>query len=194
MYHKYHTRGLVLESRGEGDGSVRMKVLTESFGLISARVQGGREGKSKLKAGSQTFSLTDFSFVNGKSGWKTVGAGAEKNFFETMKFSDEKIRVMDNVLKLTKRLVGEEEKNSPLFETIINFLNILEEAEHNKVAVLECFCLLRVLYLMGYMKDDPELALPLSLSPFGVADLESFYPKRAKMVSLINQSLRESQL
>ena len=194
MYHKHHTKGLILESWGEGDHSFRVKVLTENFGLISARVQGARLASSKLKSGCQQFSLGNFSFVKGKTGWKIVSALPEKNYFEILKNSPEKLIVMGNVLNLSKKLLSGEEKDEKVFSAIVNFLSLLEKTPGAMVPILEGISLMRILHILGYMKADPDLLAPVSASEIVMSDLETIAPRRARIVSLINESLKASQI
>ncbi len=194
MYHKHHTKGLILESRGEGDGSLRVRVLTKSFGLISARVQGARLPASKLKSGCQEFSLGDFSFIKGKTGWKLVSTQPEKNFFEGLKNYKSKVVVMGNVLALSKKLLGEEENSAPIFSLVSNFLFLLEKAKEDDVVVLECLTLMKILFVLGYMKDDPELLLPISSSDFRLEGLKTLLPRRGEMIYLINESLKAASV
>ncbi|HEY4480288.1 MAG TPA: DNA repair protein RecO [Candidatus Paceibacterota bacterium] len=194
MYHKHHTKGLILESRGEGDQSIRAKVLTENFGLLSVKVQGARFLSSKLKSGCQEFSLSSFSFVKGKTGWKMVSAEAEKNYFEILKNSPEKLIVMGNVLNLSKKLLSGEEKDEKVFSAIVNFLSLLEKTPGAMVPILEGISLMRILHILGYMKADPDLLAPVSASEIVMSDLETIAPRRARIVSLINESLKASQI
>ena len=108
MYHKHHTRGIVLSGKPEGEDSRRLNLFTENFGLLSVRVQGARNIYSKLRSGSQNFSFGDFSLIHGKTGWKLVSVRVRVNFFETIRFSDEKLKMTGNILRLVQKLVSEE--------------------------------------------------------------------------------------
>lgn len=190
MYHKHHTTGIVLGLKPEGQDSIRTDILTEKFGLISARVQSGRNLKSKLRSGCQQLSFGEFSLVHGKSGWKVVSTRPEKNFFENLQSDSQKINVASNVVNLLKRLLGGEERNENLFNSVINFFNFLELSEKSTTALAECLILLRILHFLGYMSADPEISLPISRTEIETADLETLSPRRAFVVKLINDSLR----
>lgn len=194
MYHKHHTRGVVLGSKNESDDSRRILLFTENFGLISARVQGARTTQSKLRFSSQDFSYGEFSLVHGKTGWKVVSARATKNFFEILKSSPNKLAIVGNVLNLLKKLAPEEEFSLSLFSIISNFLAFSENAKEEDMLLAECLILLRILHSLGYMRHDPDFSIPLSSSEIGVSDLETIAPKRMRMISLINESLRATQL
>ena len=97
MYHKHHTKGIVIGSNVEGDDSRRVCIFTENFGLINARVQGARNVHSKLRTGSQDFCLGEFSLVHGRAGWKVVSTKSEINIFENLRYSPEKLKIFKNI-------------------------------------------------------------------------------------------------
>lgn len=182
----------MLDSRAESDDSLRLDILTESFGLLSARVQGARATRSKLRSGSQEFSVGDFSLIHGKAGWKVVSVRAEKNIFEALRSSSAKLKVAGNVLLLLKRLMGEEDRGS-VFEISVNFVKFLEGAKEEDLALAECLTLLRILHCLGYMRHDPSLTIPIASSEIATEDLVLLAPRRAQIVELINESLKATQ-
>lgn len=193
MYHKHHTKGIIISSRIEGDCNKRINIFTESFGLVSARVQGARNIHSKLRGGCQDFSFGEFSLLHGKTGWKVVSVRAEKNFFESLRSSPSKIKIASNVLGLLQKLISEEEsKNSfnSIFNIVSNFFIFLEKAEEKDIALSECLTLVRILHALGYMRHDPELSIPISSSEIEIKDLELIALRRSKIVSLINETLK----
>ena len=200
MYRKHHTRGIIIWGKTESGDSRRVNIFTESFGLLSARVQGGRNIHSKLRAASQDFSSGEFSLVRGKSGWRVVSARSDKNLFETFRNQPEKLKIIGNILNLIKKLVDEEEAHTDLFEIMLNFFNFLEKTpnfaeaslgkQESDIALAECLTLVRILHSLGYMRHDPELTIPLSSCEIQIADLETIAPRRSKMVQLINESLK----
>lgn len=190
MYHKHHTRGIIIGSKIEGDSSKRVNIFTESFGLVGARVQGSRNGSSKMRGSSQDFCFGEFSLVHGKSGWRMVSARAHKNFYEIFRNSPGKLKIVGNIFNLIKKLVSEEEAHTPLFSVVSNFLNFLITAKEKDIALSECLTILRILHILGFMGHDPELIIPLSSSEIDIKDLEMIAPRRSKMVELINESLK----
>lgn len=199
MYHKHHTRGIIIGSKIEGDSSRRANIFTESFGLISARVQGVRNGSSKMRGSSQDFCFGEFSLVHGKSGWRMVSARANKNFYEIFRNSPEKLKIVGNIFNLIKKLVSEEsrlnsevghEVHGILFSVVSNFLNFLILAKEQDIALAECLTLMRILHFLGYMRQDPELLIPMSSAEINIKDLEMIAPRRSEVVELINESLK----
>lgn len=190
MFIKHHTKGIIISSQIEGSDSRRANIFTESFGLLSARVQGARNIHSKLRSGSQDFSFGEFSLVHGKSGWRVVSVRAEMNYFEVFRGSSSKLKIAGNILNLIKKLVAEEEVRTPLFYVISNFFTFLAKAREQDIALAECLTLLRILHVLGYMRHDPELMIPMSSSEIETKDLAKIAPIRSKIVQLINESLK----
>jgi DNA repair protein RecO len=194
VYHKHHTKGIVVGNRADGSDNLRAYVFTESFGLINTRVQGARNLRSKLRPGVQNFSLGEFSLVHGKTGWKVVSVRPEKNLFEIFKNFPEKLAIVCNILNLIKKLVDEEKTShttsTSLFNIVEKFFVFLEKAKESEIALAECLTLVRILHCLGYMRHDPELSVPISSSEIQISDLESIAPRRSQMVALINESLK----
>ncbi len=190
MYSKHQTLGIVLETKIEGDSNLRVGILTKEFGFVWAKAQGARKVNSKFKAGCQIFSLTHFSLVSGKAGWKIVGAIYQKNFYEILKSEKEKIFIIANVSNLLKKLLNGEEKNESLFGVVFNFFIFLEEKNNENIALAECLVLLRILYLLGYMRHDPEFSIPISDTEIKGEYLEKIATKRFKITKLINEALK----
>lgn len=193
MYHKHQTKGIVLGSKIEGDHSRRVSLFTPDFGLITARVQGARETRSKLRSSSQDFCLGEFSLVRGQAGWKVVSANTSINLFETFRLAPEKLKVITNVLNLVKKMVDEDEGRT-IFEIITNFVDFLINTKDQDISVAECLVLLQILHTLGYMRNDPEFGFPINSLEVNAVNLEIIAPKRAKMIQLINESLKASNL
>lgn len=189
MYHKHNTKGIVISGRTEGDSNKSLIVFTERFGLISAKAQGARNMRSKMRGGLQEFSLAEFSLVQGRNGWKIVSVRTKKNFFENLRTFPERLKIAANVLSLIKKLVAEE-KTLNLFDIVANFFSFLEKAKESEIVLAECLTMVRILHSLGYMRNDPELSMPISSSEIQMHDLETIAPKRMKIIKLINESLK----
>lgn len=195
MYHKHHTKGIVISSRIEGDSNRFLNIFTENFGLINARVQGARNIHSKLRAGSQDFSLSEFSLVAGKTGWRVVSARSHKNLFEEFRGYPNKLTIVCNILNLVKKLISEEEtKNSynSVFNIVSNFFIFLQTANDSDISLSECLTLMRILHALGYMHNDPELLIPITSAEIGAEVLANIAPRRSQMIALINESLKST--
>ena len=197
MYRKHHTKGIVVGNRIEGDSNKYIDLFSENFGLVSARVQGARNLHSKLRGRSQDFSLGEFSLVHGKNGWRLVSARTEKNFFEIFRNSPNKLKIVCNILNLIKKLISEEETKhsyNSVFNIISNFFDFLIKADEEDIVLSECLTLIRILHVLGYMRHDPELSIPISSAEIEIKDLATIAPRRSKMIELINESLKATNL
>lgn len=189
MYHKHHTKGIVLVSKSEGVSDRRVAILTSELGLVWARAQSARQDLSKLRAGCQEFALGEFSLVQGKTGWRLVGVRTEKNFFEICKNEPAKLEIMANIFRLLRRLISGEEANPKLFQTISDFLEFLVGAENAESQALELLVVMRIMHLLGFLREDPEFLEHLSFSKIENQDLQFIALRRARIVRLINESL-----
>lgn len=194
MYHKHHTKGIVLKNFEVGDSSKKIQIFTDEFGLITAKVQNARSVNSKMRFGIQEYSFGNFSIVKGKNEWKLVSASSNQNLFEDFKNEKEKLLILLNVLNLIKKLSGEEEQNKKIFYVVENFIKFIKSAESGKLPLVECLVLLKILNIFGYMRNDPDFSIPMSASEINEKDLNIIAPKRAKVVELINESLKMSNL
>ena len=194
MYHKHHTNGIVLGSRFEGEHNKIIQIFTKDFGLVSVKAQAVRGSQSKLRMACQDFSVGNFSLLVGRNSWKLVGAESIKNIFEELKYSEKKLNVVSNIFRLIKRLVGESEPNMELFMILDNFFDFLIKTEEEFASLAECLVLLKILHNLGYMRNDPELSIPMSSLEIAITDLEKIAPKRSHIVNLINESIKATNL
>lgn len=191
MYHKHHTKGVVISGQTQGDSRF-INIFTEDFGLIGAKVQGASSIHSKLRAGVQDFSFGEFSLISGKTGWKVVSAVPQKNLFEVFRSDKDRLKIVCNILGLIRRLVSEEVRDSShsVFAIAAKFFVFLEKANKNEIALAECLVLLRILHTLGFLRHDPELSLPIASLEIDTANLTQIAPRRSQIISLINESLK----
>ncbi len=192
MYHKHHTKGIVVYGMNEGDDSKRIWIFSEDFGLLGAKAQGSRKSGSRLKFGLQDFSYGTFSLIKGKTGWKLVSVNTENNFFEDLKFSKVRASIAVNVLNFVHKNIGIEEENKELFKIVFDFLKFLKITEDSKVSLAECLVMLRVIHNLGFLKHDPEFSNYLAFSVLDEKELELVAPRKAQMINLINDSMKST--
>lgn len=179
MYHKHNTEGIILAGFDRGDSNRAVCILTEKFGLITARVQSARSLSSKLRYSTQDFSLGRYSLLKGKNEWKLVGGEVDRNFF-SLYDCEEKRLTMARVLSLIERLSGEE-KNENLYEVVLTFLSSLIPALREEIKIVENLAVLRILKNLGFLKENQD-------------EIESLAPNIIKAVKLINQSLEAASI
>ena len=195
MYHKHHTKGIVLKSYPDGESSLKIYLLTPDFGLVRAKVQSARKIDSKLRQGIQDYTLGQFSLVKGRNEWKIVGVSAEKNIYELYKKEREKILIIGNVFNLLKKLLGEEDERADVTSVVFGFIEHLKIIKKgDELRNLECLVLLKILNRLGYVRDDPELIPSISSDEILSADILLLGQNKLKAVFLINESLKASNL
>lgn len=195
MYYKHHTKGIVLYSFADISDNRRIVIFTENFGIISVKAQGARGMQSKLRSGIQEFSFGDFSLVKGKSGWKVVGVNVKCNFFEDFRDDKYKLSITKNVLFFLFKNIGVEDCNKEIFEITSNFMLYLRFANNvHNISVAESLVMLRIIHNLGFLKHDPEVSTYLPLSNFTEEELKLIAPNKSKIIKLINESIKSSQL
>ena len=195
MYHKYHTKGLVLYSASAGEASKAYFIFTSELGLVRATAKSVRKGDSKLKSALTDYSFGDFTFIKGRQGWKLTDAIASMNVFFGLK-DYSKLLVLTRILLLIRKLIPEEETNKPLFGDFISDLKILlrDDISDSSLKNLECLMALRILGHLGYLSAPDHWANFVYDKKLDTTNLKDFSPFRKEAVKAINRSLEESQL
>jgi|SRR3989338_2162402 len=197
MYSVYHTEGIILSSHHKGEASTYLYIFTKEFGLVGANAQGIRELKSKLRYHLQYLSRIHVELVNGKTGWRVVNAmgGPYYGNFE-LESRKEAHAVFARFAALLTRLLGGEEKNEGLYETVSAFHDILtkEDFTSDELSNIETVGVMRILNLLGYWGESN---VPLELLSGAIKEPGFFHtvsPMRRLVVREINKALRETQM
>lgn len=195
-HHRYQTTALVLGSIPIGESNRFIDLFTEDLGYIRAAARSVREERSKLRFSLQDFSLSDVSLVRGKEVWRLVGAEHRRNFFSELDGREKERELMVRLLSLSRRLLGGEEENKVLFDTITGSLRFLAETELDEEARsnFECLSVLRMLYHLGYLAKNEHLAELLDTQEVSLNIVSLLSPMRFELVKQINTSLQETQL
>ncbi|MBI2888401.1 MAG: DNA repair protein RecO [Parcubacteria group bacterium] len=199
MYRIYSTEGLILRSFDVGEASKVLSLFTKEFGLLSARVQGVREERSKLRYHLQDFSLASFDLVRGKNGWRVTSARDSENLvlFPVVQKRNAALGVLVRVSSLLTRLLHGEEKNTELYSDVVSSFSILQNAviEEGSLNDFEVLLLMRILHHLGYWGNDAVLSPFLNSFEIEKPEtLASFAPVRRHAIRRINAALKETQL
>lgn len=189
MYHKHHTKGIVLASLIESADSRRLLLLTSDLGLVLAQVKSARVAASKLKAGIQDYSYGEYSLLQGKMGWRLVSVRANGNFFETNKKSKIKTLIISRILNLVRILVAGEEPNSRMFEILDQFLRYIENVEQSEEETIEVLVVARLLYELGYLRHVEWLEEVMSRVEIKGEDIVLLNTNKLELVKYINEAL-----
>ena len=193
-YTKYKTRGIIVGGSNIGEASRNYNIFTRDFGLIRVRAQGIREHNSKLKCHLQNLFLIDFYLVRGKNGWRVTEAYKIKSFPDTFKESKPKLQSSTRVLLFLKRMLGDEDGDSRLFDIIVEGFHFMEFNEIKDVSDLETLIILRTLRSLGYVKDNKEIEILLFNNDYNESLLSQIRNNKVSIVGEINESIKASEL
>lgn len=185
-----HTQAVVLKVINIEESSKLLYLFTKKFGLIHAKGQALREERSKLRSHLNLFSLVGVDLVHGKSLWKITGAAEETSVFS---FSETFFSFMDRFSKLILRLCQGEEAEDKIWKDLVSLFSIFPHTDKRFLPALEILIVVRLLSHLGYWGGSTQDFL-LSDFPFQEKYYEDILKRRIFFVSLVNQSLEQTQL
>lgn len=195
-HHVYTTDAYILESAPGREADKIYILFTRELGKLRASAQGVRLLKSKLRYSLQDYSRVVLSVVRGKEFWRITSARPVQNTYAEHKSDTSVLKAVARIFNLLKRLVPEEEKHEEVFEMVdeaLRFLSGRIQEPAFKAESFEIIVVLRILHLLGYLRDAPEHRKFL-IEPLSLALIAEVARMRKKIVSEINTSLRETQL
>lgn len=197
MAHRiYQTDAFVLQVVNIGDSHQYVDVFTRELGLVRVVARSVRYEKSKLRYSVQPFSYSKVSLVRGKEVWRLTGAVAESNMFYDLSENSEVQKLVAQVFSLLRRMVQGEEKNEYLFDSLISFMNFLNNntIKTEEIRPLECIMVLRMLHGLGYSTDNKlfkEVFTNTQLSYEGIGTMSGMHKDA---IFEINKALTASHL
>lgn len=197
MAHRiYQTDAFVLQGVNIGDSHQYVDVFTRELGLVRVVARSVRYERSKLRYSIQPFSYVKVSLVRGKEVWRLTGAVAESNLFYDLKGDSGVQKLVAQVFSLVRRLVQGEEKNEYLFNTLISFMNFLDEneIEASEIRPLECIVILRILYSLGYSANSELFQKVFVNTNLSLEHINAMSGMHKDAVVEINQALTASHL
>jgi DNA repair protein RecO len=192
--HKIHnTEGLVLAKRMHGEANVRIALLTEGLGLISASARSSRFEHSKLRYGLEPLTRARFALVRGKAEWRLTGV--EQISHDCIGLSSARRQASGRIARLLLRLVQGEEPLVELYRAVREGLLFLAAAANEQDAqAVECVLVLRVLAHLGYLPHTEELAPFIADTFFSIELAAEAAKSRTLLIRTINESLQSSGL
>ena len=215
MYTKHHTRGIVLGKHDNGEADRTYALLTPDLGKVYAQAHGIRNGHGRNKGALQTLSIASVSLVRGKTGWKITNASSEHSFYTKLASDPSspvgsrfdarranaagkaKLAVLVRVLKLVRRMLAGEGNAQGVFIAVESFADVLCTSEllFKDVRTLELLTVVRILHMLGYVKDDERLD-QFFKDPADVSTetRSAFAPHEHLALTVVNEALSASQL
>lgn len=189
MYQKYSTDALVLSSREHGEADKVFALYTHDFGLVWARASAVRTESSRMRSALQIYGRAYVSLVRGKRGWRLAGATATCGPTGRPLSA---LSALGRIAELVLRLVGGEERNSYLFDSLVEAQGALfSDADHASVEVV---CVARVLYALGYLSVEALDTALFAHTTYGLSELSEANEKRSALLSSINRAISETHL
>ena len=196
MYTKHHTEGLVLKSFDIGEADRGYHIFTRDLGLVYAKAKSVRELRSKLRFGLQELTHADMSFVRAKDTWRITHAQAKTHLFVALTPEREKVALVRRTMKLLRRLLQGEEKDTELYDVVVKALTFLTQQDLSKenLANFEVLLVLRLLNTMGYLGEDRRFGYLLAAPYINDMHVSEAGRIRPRAVYEINRALRTIDL
>lgn len=191
---RYQTEGIVLSSTDSKEADKYLHILTEDFGLLYATARGVRKESSKLRYSLQPLSRAKISLVQGRDVWRIVGAEEVDSFY--LKSNSEQFILLQKINLLIRRLIQGEEPNKDLYDAVVSGFLFLTKSDLSKdeLQSVEYLIVLRILYSLGYISGKDSIKQYLDTSSIDRILLEGMEDHKKGILSVINASLKETQL
>lgn len=185
----YHTEGFILEKKDFKEADNLLFILTKDFGVIPVLALGLRRLPSKLRYQTVLFNHANVSLVKGREFWRLI-AVEETDLSVALKAETKKVIYLQS-LSLLRHLFQGEEDDQIVFNDFKQGLVFLAEKNLSQSACknFECILVLRMLKLLGYLKDESSLRPFLVFSDWSNEIIDAMADKQRLAVSLINSSL-----
>lgn len=184
-----------------GEASRFIFIFTRDLGLVGAHAQNTRHVSSKLRYALDAPARSTVSLVRGKSMWRLVSAVPETRFVTFFDDEPEKLALVVRIFSLLKKLLPGEEADPRLFDLIDSFFEFLKTTSFRQggagdveIKDAEAVLVLRILHRLGYIPDT-DLARQFAHDTDWTIDLVAAMSSRRKeAVSVINESLKATDL
>ncbi|MEF3304646.1 DNA repair protein RecO [Paenibacillus sp. GYB003] len=143
--------GIVLRTIDYGEGNKILTVFSKEAGKLSIMARGAKKLKSRHSAIAQPFTYGEFiCYKTGSMG--TLNNGDIWNAYNRLKEDIHKTAYASYLMEMTDRMLGENERNAPLFDQLKAALDALDEDKDPQIVtnIYE----MKMLRIAGYM---PEL-------------------------------------
>jgi hypothetical protein len=219
MHTILETDCFILKGTPSAEANKQLDLFTREFGLIRATAQGVRYLKSKLRYSLTDFSYTRISLIRGREYWRVTTASKIGDVSTEVSYREAR-ETLFRIFALLRRLLQGEEAHPELFTLVENVFTLLKDVSLERYAKenlsledmfktpeelfkkdmiehlssIEELTVLRILSLLGYVKDDS------ALRPFAEGDaydkelLAQARASRKLIVAEINRALAASSL
>jgi recombinational DNA repair protein (RecF pathway) len=195
MYQKYQTEAVVMGSRESGENDRAIALFTREFGLVWAKAIGVRKETSKMRCAVPLYARAQVALVRGKHGWRLAGAislGAPPRA-RTRSAGPSGLSVFARIASLTLKLVGGEEQNVYLYDTLTEAHSSLTYG-CEAGSTIELLCVARVLYALGYLSADALGTSLFAHTAFAEPHMAEATELRDPLLASVNNALSAAHL
>lgn len=144
--------GIVIRSIDYGEGNKILTIFSKEAGKMSVMARGAKKLKSRHTAIAQPFTYGEFVIYKaGQMG--TLNSGEIENAYQGLREDIHKAAYASYLMELTERMLGDNERNAPLFNQLKAALDAIAEDKDPQIVVH--IYELKILAIAGYM---PELS------------------------------------
>ena len=190
----YHTDGVIIGSRPQGEANRLLLIFTEQLGLLKVRAQGVRELKSKMRLHLYDWTPLQLSLVRGRDTWHLTGVVAPSVLPGTRE-----VRLLWRRFgRLLSRLLPETARDAELYHLLVRGINFMTEVEGTKdkkaLELAEILLVLRLLSHLGYLPKEERFSDEVWSEEWQPRYLLDLKEQKDFAVNLINQAIAASQL
>jgi len=204
MHTIFETDAFILKTHPSGEANKVLELFTRDFGFIRANAQGLRQYRSKLRYSLTDFSRIRVSLVRGKEFWRITTASKIEIPYQV----DDKnlntenpilVQIKPTILRifaLLRRLLQGEDPHLELFDLIEEAFSALQKSVEGAPlhSSIEELTVLRILFLLGYVRDEPNVHIFLETMSLNEDLLIQAQQLRPYIIIEINRALKASDL
>ncbi len=151
------TLALVLRTADFKDNDSMLTLLTQDYGLMSAKVRGAKKQTNKLFCASRQFCCAEYSFYEKDGRYGVKGVHIKKSFGH-MQDDYEAYASACFVSEVIQKVAQEEDESKKLFALVVNVMYALDmNAASPKTAA--CYFVQRLLQIEGVYPQTQECVL-----------------------------------
>lgn len=191
----YHTEGLIISSRPQGEASRLLLIFTEQLGLVLVKARSVREMPSKMRLHLYDWTPLQLSLVRGRDGWHLTGVLAG----EAGPPGPSARVVLSRFGRLMSRLLPEGSPQGEIYKLVragVKFLNQASQSEFKKEKLegTEVLLVLRFLSSLGYLPRLSSLPTSIWLTDWQDEYVVEVKEKQKEAIAVINEAIAASQL
>lgn len=189
-YQTYTTDAIVCGSRHLYTADRSYLLFTRELGMLWATARSVREERSRQRYALQDFSLIRVSLVKGKGGWRVGSTEALGNPFLAAEARSARAGIAYVVRQLRRYIHGEQPIPIAYDDVAATLTAVASLADPLTIAPWQQVCLVRLLYALGYVGEQPVLRPLFTASSVSTA-VDAFVPAMEGAIVRAHQAAKE---